>query len=228
LSILFIGAFANLILLILVIKYQKSSSIRASQPAGQALIVTAGAVAFAGGCCLIAPHPTRITCAIAEPLIFSSITVIGSSLASMALRIERVASPILKLSGQSHGHGCDDEEQVKSILHRVKERQTEMLTSLAEFKFSLKSQNATRHLHRAASASGFIRQSADNRSLIQLVGFLVLPQFILQILNLSLAAWRKLPSDNDSDSICHRPSGTWGAVFAEEGGPSPAGVLIPR
>lgn len=194
LSVLLIAILAHLFLLLLVIRYRDAPSIKASQPAGLCLIATSGAAALMGGCFLIAP-PSPITCAIAEPFIFSSITITGATLAGMAWRVERITYPILMLGRR---RSVQLQEGGKSsLLDRTREGLMAIFTKLA----TLFVRGQKEDVHRRMS----LRQTITLRSLVQLVFFLSLPQITLQLLNISVISLRKSPTSG----VCVRSSNSY-------------------
>jgi hypothetical protein len=213
LSVLSVGILIQLLLFPLIIKHKESPQIKASQPVGMSLITIGGCFTFIGGICLIVTPPTVPTCALAECVIFISITLIGSSLAAMAWRVERIASPIAmfgrrrrnssdNITARSANVGFTDgnNKKDKSLLYKIKKRNVDILTSIAELSFRKQIAISNRSIHGST-----IRQTITKRSLIKVTGFLLLPQLVFQLLGMALVQLRRYPLD---DGICVRPSNT--------------------
>ena len=179
-------------------RYRDAPSIKASQPAGLCLIATSGAAALMGGCFLIAP-PSPITCAIAEPFIFSSITITGATLAGMAWRVERITYPILMLGRRRSVQLQEGGES--SVLDRTREGLMAIFTKMA----TLFVRGQKEDVHRRMS----LRQNITLKSLVQLIFFLSLPQITLQLLNICLISLRKSPTSE----MCVRSSNSWSTVL---------------
>lgn len=188
-----VGIAANLALFVLIIKYRTSPSVKAAQPIGQSIIALAGAVALAGGICLVAP-PSFVTCAIVEPLIFISMSTIGSGIVGMAWRVECVVAPILMLGGRSRRLLKDDKE---SKFAAIKRRNTAFLTLLAR--------NPCRKTtpKRLRPVVIRVRQKVTNKRLVRLIGCLILPQIVLQSLTLALPSLRSYPALGPDDQCTH-------------------------
>jgi len=194
-----VGIAAHLALLALIIKYRTSPSVKAAQPIGQSIIALAGAVALAGGICLVAP-PSFVTCAIVEPLIFTSISTIGSGIVGMAWRVECVVAPILALGTTRR---LDHKESKFAV---IKRRNTAFLTSLARNpcgKITPK---------RLSTALIRVRQKVTNKLLVRLIGCLILPQIVLQSLTIALPSLRSYPALGPDDQCTH-PDTAWPTVL---------------
>lgn len=149
------------------------------QPRGLALFVMASIVATIS-CIALALPEYDVSCALRQPSILTCISFMGSILVARCWRISRIISPTITFAASSDNYN-------KDILQTARLQCMDVLSKFLQW---TKLQNyCKRRKQMAATRNTMIRQITFADSM-RVACVLMLPQIILQILNLSVPALR--------------------------------------
>lgn len=193
-------ALVQLYLAAVLIKNRMNPLLELSQPIPLSLFAICGGISTVV-CFLFALPEYDVSCAIRQPITFLSLTIMGSILVGKSWRISCILSPTLAFATAS-----DTTTNRKDKVQLVRIRIMNGLSKLSRIKCSMnRCKDRSRRLDRRSS----IRCQVTLADMMRVTSILVIPQLILQIINLSLPSVRMQSIERDGIHMCHSDIGYW-------------------
>ena len=182
--------------------------IELSQPLGLSLFALSGAIATFGSFTLALPEYDA-ACAIRQPIILTCISLMGSITVARAWRIGCLLSPILSFASS-------EKIQVDRV-HLVRAKVMRTLSKLSGWALVVGSCGRFR-TGSESDATKCIRKQITLAESVRVVAMLVLPQVILQVVNLSVSSVRMQSVKLYEDDIyaCQSDTGPVFLIFGIE------------
>jgi len=192
-------AIVQLYLAAVLIKNRMNPLLELSQPIPLSLFAICGGISTLV-CFLFALPEYDVSCAIRQPIIFVCLTIMGSILVGKSWRISCILSPTTLFAAAS------DSTNRKDKIQLVRINIMNGLSKLSRIKCSMnRCKDRSRRLDRRSS----IRCQVTLADMMRVTSILVIPQLILQIINLSLPSVRMQSIEMDGIHMCHSDIGYW-------------------